>query len=49
MTVPEEKVRKVRNKITEVNLSVSDLKRILVQINDKFPETVDVIEENLDI
>ncbi len=49
VTVPEEKVRKVRNKITEVNLSVSDLKRILVQIIDKFPETVDVIEENLDI
>jgi hypothetical protein len=44
---PTDKVNAVRNKIIQANLATSTLKRILVQILDNFPETVDLIDKNL--
>lgn len=48
VAIPEEKINKVRNKITQASLPTPALKWILVQILNKFPETADVIDENLD-
>lgn len=46
--VSQERIHKVRNKITQANLPTPALKWILVQVLEKFPETVDVINENLE-
>lgn len=45
--VPTDKVNAVRNKITQANLPTPALKWVLVQILDNFPETADLINENL--
>lgn len=43
-----DKVNEVRNKITQANLPTPALKWILVQVLDRFPETADVINDNLE-
>jgi hypothetical protein len=45
--VPTDKVNAVRNKITQANLPTPALKWVLVQVLDNFPETADLINENL--
>jgi hypothetical protein len=45
--VAQEKVNSVRNKITQANLPTPALKWVLVQVLDNFPETADLINENL--
>lgn len=45
--VPADKVNSVRNKITQANLPTPALKWVLVQVLDNFPETADVINDNL--
>ncbi len=45
--VPTDKVNAVRNKITQANLPTPALKWVLVQVLDNFPETVDLINDNL--
>jgi uncharacterized protein (UPF0333 family) len=43
-----DKFNTVRNKITQANLSTPALKWILVQILDNFPQTADLINDNLE-
>jgi hypothetical protein len=45
--VPIDKVNAVKNKITQANLPTPALKWVLVQVLDNFPETADLINENL--
>lgn len=45
--VPTDRVNAVRNKITQANLPTPALKWVLVQVLDNFPETADLINENL--
>ena len=45
--VSKEKVNTVRNRITQANLPTPALKWVLVQVLDNFPETADLINENL--
>jgi len=45
--VPTDKVNAVRNKITQANLPTPALKWVLVQVLDNFPETADLINDNL--
>ena len=46
--VHTEKLNHVRNKITQANIPITSYKWILVRILDKFPETADIINENID-
>lgn len=46
--IPIDKVNAVRNKITQANLPTPALKWVLVQVLDNFPETADLINENLE-
>ena len=43
-----DKVNEVRNKITQTNLPTPALKWVLVQVLDNFPQTADLIKENLE-
>jgi len=45
--VPQEKINTVRNRITQANLPTPALKWVLVQVLDNFPETADLINDNL--
>jgi len=47
ISVPTDKVNAVRNKITQANLPTPALKWVLVQVLDNFPETADLINDNL--
>ena len=47
-TVHTEKLNHVRNKITQANVPITSYKWILVRILERFPETADIINENLD-
>jgi hypothetical protein len=46
--VPSDKLNYVRNKITQANLPTTSYKWILVRVLEKFPETADIINENLE-
>ena len=45
--IQTDKVNAVRNKITQANLPTPALKWVLVQVLDNFPETADLINDNL--
>ena len=46
-SVLTDKVNAVRNKITQASLPTPELKRVLIQVLENFPETADLINENL--
>ena len=48
-TFPNEKINRVKEKVAKTsNTSSNALKNILLQILEKFPQTVDIIDENLE-